>query len=85
MMRLIKGTHNRRRENQPSPAPHKYKEAVDCLFGSDPGYDGNEEVGHGRRKRSRPIGLNIFLEGVIEDTCYTATAKKQLLLPLKLH
>ena len=78
MTRLIEGTHYMRRENQPSPAPHKYKEAIDCLFCSDHGDDGNEQVGHVRRKRSRPIGLNIYLEGVIEGTYYTATNKKTI-------
>ena len=34
-MRLIEGIHNRRRENRPSPAPHKSKELVNCLLCSD--------------------------------------------------
>ena len=32
MIRLIEGTHYMRRENQPSPAPHKSKEAVIVFY-----------------------------------------------------
>ncbi len=39
---FIEGTHYKRRENQPSLAPHKSKEAVDCLLCSDPDDDINK-------------------------------------------
>ena len=51
-----------RRENQPSHAPHKPKEAVDYLLCCDPGDDDDEELEHFRRKISRSIGLNIRLD-----------------------
>jgi hypothetical protein len=60
MMRLIEWTNYKRRENQPSPALHKSKEAVGCLLCSDPiDDDGNEQV---VGKRSRPIGQNLRLD-----------------------
>jgi hypothetical protein len=62
MMQLIEGTHYRRRENQPSPAPHKSKEAVDCLLWCDPGDDDVEEIVNVPKKRSRPVGFNIRLD-----------------------
>jgi hypothetical protein len=44
MMHLIEWKHYRRRETQPSPAPHKSnKEAVDCLLCSDPGADADAQ------------------------------------------
>ena len=76
MMRLIEGTRYKRRKKQPTPTPPKSKEALECLLCSDPGDDDDAQVGHGLMKRSRPIGLNICLEGVIEDTYYNANAKK---------
>jgi hypothetical protein len=51
-----------RGENQPSPAPHQFKEVVDFLLCSDPGDDDNAQVGHAHMKRSRAIGQNIRLE-----------------------
>ena len=62
------GTHSKRRENHPSPAPHISKEVVDRMLGCDPGDDDNAQFGHGRRKSSSLIGLKNCLEGVIEDT-----------------
>ena len=62
MNQFTEGTHYRRRENQPSPAPHRSKEAVDCLLCSDPGDDDDAQVGNVRRKRSRAIGQNIRLD-----------------------
>ena len=71
MVQLIEGTHYRRRENQPSPAPHKSKEVVDCLLCIDPGDDDDAHgdqtrrkrsglfFGNVRKKRSRPIGQSI--------------------------
>ncbi len=60
MMRLIEGTHYMQRDNQPSPAPHKSKEAVNYLLCSDPGDDDGNE--HAARKRARPIGKNLRLD-----------------------
>ncbi len=62
MIQLIEGTHYRRRENQPSHAPHKSKEAVDCLLCIDPGDVDDVHGDQTRRKRSRPIGINIRLD-----------------------
>jgi len=62
MMQFAEGTHYRRRETQPAPAPHRFKEAVDCLLCSDPGDDDNSQVGFVHMKRSRAIGQNIRLE-----------------------
>ena len=62
MMKLIEGTHYMRRHEQPTPAPHKSKEVVDCLLCSDPGDDDIAPLGHVARKRSRPIGQNIRLD-----------------------
>ena len=59
MLRLIEGAHYRRREEQPTHAPPKSKEAVDCLLCSDPGDDKLEHVA---RKRSRPIVQNLRLD-----------------------
>ncbi len=59
MMRLIEGTHYKRREDQPPPTPPKSKEDVDCLLCCDPGDDGNE---HFAKKRSRPIGQSLRLD-----------------------
>ena len=64
MTRLIEGTNYKRREGQPTPDPPKSNEDVDYMLCSDPGNDNDAQVGHGRKKRSRPIGLNICLEGV---------------------
>ena len=61
-MQLTEGTHYMRREIQPSPAPHRSKEAVDCMLCSDPGDDDNAHVGHVHRKRSRATGQNIWLD-----------------------
>ena len=61
-MQLIEGTHYRLRENQLSLVQHKSKQGVDCLLCSDSGEDGDGLVGNDRRKRSRPIGLNIRLD-----------------------
>jgi len=55
IVQLIEGTHNRRRENQRSPAPHKSKEVVDYLLCSDPGDDDDAYGDETRRKRLRPI------------------------------
>ncbi len=65
MVQLIEGTHYRRREYQPSLAPHKSKEVVDCLLCSDPGDDDDAHGGQTRRKRSRPIGINIRMDRFI--------------------
>ncbi len=62
MVQLIEGTHYRRRENQPSPAPHKSKKVVDCLLCIDPGDDDDAHGDHIRSQRSRPIGINIRLD-----------------------
>ena len=62
MVKLIEVTHYRRRENQPSPAPHKPKEAVDCLLCIEPGDDDDAHGDQTRRKRSRLIGINIRLD-----------------------
>ena len=71
MVQLIEGTHYKRRENQPSPAPHNSKEAVDCLLCIDLGDDHDAHgtrlggkgpglfFGNVRKKRSRPIGQSI--------------------------
>ena len=59
-MRLIEGTHYRRRENHSSAAPHKSKEAIKCFLCSDSGDDdGNEYIA---TKRSRPIRQNLRLD-----------------------
>jgi len=65
MMKLVKGTHYRRRENQPSPAPHKSKEVVDCLLCGDPGDDdGNEHVA---KKRFCQLGKTFALIGPMHN------------------
>ena len=60
MVQLIEGTHYRRRENQPSPAPHNSKEAVDCLLCIDPGGDDDSHGDQTRRKRSEMLFGNIL-------------------------
>ncbi len=66
MMHLKEGTHYRVRAQQPSPAPHKSKEAVDCMFCSDPGESDEEVVEHvAHRKRSRPKGRIIRLDRLL--------------------
>ncbi len=62
MMKLVEGTHYRRRHELPTPTPHKSKEVVDCMLCSDPGDDDIAQLGHVFRKRSRPIGQNIRLD-----------------------
>jgi hypothetical protein len=62
MIRLVEGTHYMRREEQPTHTPPKSKKVFECLLRSDPGDDDDAQVGHGRRKRSRPVGLNIAMK-----------------------
>jgi hypothetical protein len=62
MMHFIEGTHYKRKENQPSPAPNKSKEDVEYMLCSGMGNDDDAQVGHGSRKMSRPIGLNTRIE-----------------------
>ncbi len=50
MMQLTERTHYKQRETQPSHAPHRSKEAVDCMLCSDPGDDDNAQVGDVHRK-----------------------------------
>jgi len=59
MVQLVEGTRYKRRENQPSHAPNKPKEAVDCLLCIDPGDDDDAHGDQTRRKRSRPIFGNV--------------------------
>ncbi len=54
-MQFTEGTHYGRRESQPSPAPHRSKEVVDCMLCSDPGDDDNVQVGTVHIKRSKEI------------------------------
>ena len=62
MLQLKEGTHYRIRAQQPSPALHKSKASVDCLFCSDPGNSDYEVIEHAtNRKRSRPKGRKIRL------------------------
>jgi hypothetical protein len=61
-MKAMEGTHYMRRHEQPTHAPHKSKEVVDCLLCSEPGDDDIAQLGHVARKRSRPIGQNIHLD-----------------------
>jgi len=51
MMQFTEETHYRRRETQPSPAPHRSKEAVGCMLCSDPGDDDNSQIGVVHMKR----------------------------------
>jgi hypothetical protein len=62
MMQLIEWKHYRQRETQPSPAPHKSKEAVDYILCSDPSATIDAQSENFRKKRSRPIGLNNRLD-----------------------
>jgi hypothetical protein len=55
-IKLVEGTHYRRRLYQPTPPPHRYREIVNCLFcdtSSNP--DAEEHVADsvGRRKRCK--------------------------------
>ena len=57
-MKLVEGTHYRRRLHQPGPTPHKCKELVSCLFCDTSSYpdDAEQEVGRvGRHKRCRGV------------------------------
>ena len=44
MTKLIEGTQYTRRREQPTLAPNKFKEAVDCLLCSDPCDDSNDHL-----------------------------------------
>ena len=67
MVQLIEGTDYRRKENQPSAAPHKSKEAVDCLLCIDPGDDDDAHGDQTRRKRSRSIFWKFSQEKIEAD------------------
>ena len=62
-----------RREDQPSPVPHKSKEVDDCLLYSYPSDDGDPRVGHVHKK--------IFMVRRIRDHMHAVdhvTSRKRL-------
>jgi hypothetical protein len=66
-VQLIEGTHYRRRENQPSPAPHKSKEAVDFLLSIDPGDDDDAHGDQTRRKKVKAYFWEMFARKIEAD------------------
>ena len=70
MMKLIEGKHYRRRHEQPTLAPHKSKEAVDCLLCSDPGDDDIAPLGHVAMKMAVTRGYVVNATAKKGNYCY---------------